>query len=131
MWISSDILLAWSLPEGSFMTIRYKRDLLVASHVGQICNFLLNITGYSGPRIRWWPELWVYTRSNWKTLNGTFWLPILLLAMLALQVAVSASSRSWQWRRAKQGLCILCSYDLTGADHTLCPECGADVARSQ
>jgi hypothetical protein len=33
----------------------------------------------------------------------------------------------WLWRRDRRGqpgLCIKCGYDLRGADHRVCPECG-------
>ncbi|MCH7547518.1 MAG: hypothetical protein IID30_14045 [Planctomycetes bacterium] len=29
--------------------------------------------------------------------------------------------------RRKHGLCVKCAYDLRGADHEACPECGAEV----
>ena len=28
--------------------------------------------------------------------------------------------------RRKRGLCLKCGYDLRGAEHEVCPECGAD-----
>ena len=29
-----------------------------------------------------------------------------------------------QYLRCKRGLCVKCAYDLRGADHEACPECG-------
>ena len=32
--------------------------------------------------------------------------------------------------RRKHGLCLQCAYILSGTDHTTCPECGTDVAKT-
>src|SRR5205085_1739279 len=34
-----------------------------------------------------------------------------------------------RWRRIKRGHCVKCNYDLTGAAHERCPECGAAIDR--
>jgi len=37
---------------------------------------------------------------------------------------------AWLWyreRRRAPGLCINCGYDLRGAEHNVCPECGVEV----
>ncbi len=31
----------------------------------------------------------------------------------------------WRDRRRAPGLCVKCGYDLRGADHKVCPECGS------
>ena len=49
------------------------------------------------------------------------WIPIWLLAILPAAVSVML------WRgdlRPKQGCCRKCGFDLRGADHKVCPECG-------
>lgn len=36
----------------------------------------------------------------------------------------------WRAReRSSSGLCKLCGYNLTGHNHVVCPECGADIER--
>jgi len=44
-------------------------------------------------------------------------------------VVLVATPTLWLWRcdrRRRPGLCIKCGYDLRGADHKVCPECGAE-----
>ncbi len=46
-------------------------------------------------------------------------------------IVLVGSPTLWLWRcdrRRQPGLCIKCGYDLRGADHEVCPECGGDVS---
>ncbi len=52
----------------------------------------------------------------------TVYIPIWFVA------ALTGLPTAWLWyrdRRRAPGLCIKCGYDLRGADHKVCPECGA------
>jgi len=47
-------------------------------------------------------------------------------------VVLVATPTLWLWRcdrRRRPGLCIKCGYDLRGADHKVCPECGSPPPR--
>lgn len=47
-------------------------------------------------------------------------------------VALAAAPTAWLWRRdrrRKPGLCEKCGYDLRGAEHAVCPECGSPLPR--
>jgi hypothetical protein len=57
------------------------------------------------------------------------------LAAAATNAAAGAAGLWWLWRgvarerqqlRARQGLCSLCGYDLTGNVSGVCPECGSE-----
>ena len=88
----------------------------------------VRFSGYTGLSTRWWPIFKVdtYPPCQWY-LFITFWLPTLLFS---LPLAISAYLRARRRRRSKQGLCIRCGYDLSGTDHTLCPECGTEVVKA-
>jgi len=48
-------------------------------------------------------------------------------------VVLIATPTLWLWRcdrRKQPGLCVKCGYDLRGADHKVCPECGAALQRA-
>jgi len=117
-WVSSDGPLAIGLWNGSFIFDRTVSDFSVSG---------LFITGFDDLETHWWPVVGITTSPEFWMLKGTFWLPTLLLA---LPLAISASPWARRRRRAKQGLCIRCGYDLSGASHTLCPECGTEVVRA-
>ncbi|MFZ2872941.1 MAG: hypothetical protein WAZ94_00490 [Phycisphaerales bacterium] len=58
--------------------------------------------------------------------NGSY-LTILHIPIWSMALLVAAPT-IWFWfrgRRRSPGLCASCGYDLRGADHDLCPECGA------
>ena len=69
----------------------------------------------------WWFDVWPNTWSGGVTYTEV-WIPIWVLIVLV------AMPTLWLWRcdrRRQPGLCIKCGYDLRGADHKVCPECGA------
>jgi predicted RNA-binding Zn-ribbon protein involved in translation (DUF1610 family) len=45
-------------------------------------------------------------------------------------VAYCSLSRGTRLRRRAAGRCESCDYDLRGAAHARCPECGASIARA-
>ena len=119
-WVSFDGLLVLDIQNGSFTIGIFEYDVRFP--------YGLTVAGYAGLHTDWWPVVWVYNKSVWWVLLGTFWLPTLLLAL-----PVAHSVRPWtrlrRRRRAKQGLCIRCGYDLSGADHETCPECGKEIRK--
>lgn len=53
-------------------------------------------------------------------INTTFYAMMLWLAFPARRQLI-------RMIRRRRGLCIKCAYNLSGTDHTSCPECGAEV----
>ena len=71
----------------------------------------------------WWFDGWRGTIWSGATRTYVF-IPIWVLVLLF------ATPTLWLWRcdrRRQPGLCIKCGYDLRGADHKVCPECGSGV----
>lgn len=54
---------------------------------------------------------------------------IFFAGLIRLGVATPRMLR--RMNRHRQGRCIECGYDLRGADHAVCPECGSDVQASR
>ncbi len=74
------------------------------------------------------PFSWWFERRRYTWGGGTF--TIVLIPIWALVVLV-ATPTVWIWyrdRRKQPSLCVKCGYDLRGADHAACPECGAAIA---
>ena len=122
-WSSSDGLYIMKNHGGGFTINRYEYDTKRYSRLTYGRRFYL--------QTRWWPVIWVYNDTGrspylWS-INGTYWLPTLLLG---LPLAISASPWARRRRRAKQGLCIRCGYHLSGTYHIFCPECGAEVVKT-
>ena len=74
----------------------------------------------SSPALRWWfSGAWDSgPPSAGFTVDIPLWVPSLLTGLTTV----------WLWRRDRRkepGLCFKCGYDLRGADHKVCPECGA------
>ena len=69
---------------------------------------------YWGPRVLPLYPIWIGFIANMLFYSGFLWL--LLPGRRALRREI----------RRKRGLCMKCAYDLQGADHKACPECGAE-----
>ncbi len=119
-WVSSDGLLVLSIWNGSGGVVLGERDLGLP--------YGLTTYGYTSLGTNWWPAVMIGKNSVSWYFGGSFWPPALLLA---LPLAISANPWSQRRRRAKQVLCIRCGYDLSGTDHTLCPECGNEIGKGK
>jgi hypothetical protein len=70
-----------------------------------------------------------WTSGVWTTREVAA--PLWFIASLCC--AATAMPARWLWRNARrdtlkrQGMCATCGYDLRGAAHERCPECGGDV----
>ncbi len=117
-WVSFDGLLVLDIQNGSYTIGIFEYDVRLP--------YGLTTSGYTDLHTDWWPVVWIYNKSVWWVFRGTFWLPTLLLAL-----PVSQSVKPWmkRRRRAKQGLCIRCGYNLSGAVHDACPECGTEAMK--
>lgn len=69
---------------------------------------------------------WGFSTVYWP-LSGmpSYQLIEIPLWFLALLTAAPAVWLSYRDRRCMPGHCRKCGYDLRGADHTVCPECGS------
>ena len=78
-----------------------------------------------GPRTWWykigldWPSTWVVPTM------GRGWLIPLWLPFCGIAIPTAILWR--RDRRPRKGHCSHCGYNLTGAEHEKCPECGAGV----
>ena len=66
--------------------------------------------------------------GSWSSLEFPIWFPLALLSILPLlwgcRMMVS------RLRQPREGLCVTCSYDLTGNTSRVCPECGIAIAKT-
>ena len=73
----------------------------------------------------WWFD-------GWRVTAGGVTYTRVLIPIWVLVVLV-ATPTLWLWRcdrRRQPSLCVKCGYDLRGADHEVCPECGAALQRA-
>ncbi len=65
------------------------------------------------------PRVWLGLRPIWPgfAINTIFYGAILWLPFAPFQLR--------RYMRVKRGHCIKCGYDLRGAEHEVCPECGS------
>ncbi|MCC6908081.1 MAG: hypothetical protein IT430_09090 [Phycisphaerales bacterium] len=71
---------------------------------------------------------WFYVeRGPWAA--GTYAKVYIPLWALVVLFAAPTLRLWWRDRRKPPGLCVKCGYDLRGADHAVCPECGAAAPR--
>jgi hypothetical protein len=67
------------------------------------------------------PRYYAYVRSP------TWFVPVACTALTMLPIVVLSRARRRRRVRRQQNLCSACAYDLRGADHERCPECGEPV----
>jgi hypothetical protein len=67
---------------------------------------------------------------HFKSITFPHALVIVFLALYPLRFARNLHRTRLRRKRGAAGLCIRCGYDLQGAAHDRCPECGADVPRN-
>ncbi len=82
-------------------------------------------SGWMTPDRHSWPlEWWFHGERDTLLGGGYFVIPIWALVVLF------ATPTSWLWdqdRRRQPDLCANCGYDLRGAAHEMCPECGGEA----
>ncbi|MCC6908080.1 MAG: hypothetical protein IT430_09085 [Phycisphaerales bacterium] len=74
---------------------------------------------------------WWFARQTFSTPGGS--ITTSTSVPLWSLVCLSALPTTWIWyrdRRRAPGLCAKCGYDLRGADHAVCPECGAAAPKA-
>ena len=118
LWVVSYWNIQWASRDGRKVVLLWDGAFIIAGQNYDIGRYGLFTHGYEDLNTIWWPPLVVYTAPNDWSFRCSLWLPTLLLG---LPLAISASPWARRRRRAKQGLCIRCAYDLSGTDHTLCP----------
>ncbi len=64
-------------------------------------------------------SLWVLNLPLWTVFVGSTAYPTIALIRGPLR----------RWRRRRKGLCLKCSYNLTGNESGVCPECGTKIAQ--
>ena len=77
-----------------------------------------------------------FTNDRWDdgvSFDRSASIPTWLLLTTAVAVTALPARALWRARKRatsdRRGLCRACGYDLRGADHERCPECGASVPR--
>jgi hypothetical protein len=82
-----------------------------------------------------WQRLgfWLYyemSERTYRLIDATVppWFVALVFATFTAGPGWSLRRHARRHRRAASGLCVACGYDLRGAAHERCPECGAVVA---
>jgi hypothetical protein len=75
------------------------------------------------PGIHWFKETSREHTTN--NLQLPLWHSSVLLALYPTIAFIRSSIR--RWRRRGHGLCVKCSYDLTGNESGVCPECGTRI----
>ena len=78
----------------------------------------IDATEHWGPRVLPWYPIWIGLLVNTLFYATIVWL--LSLGPFALRIMI----------HRKRGFCINCAYDLKGAAHAACPECGATVGKA-
>ena len=79
---------------------------------------------------------WILPKKGRKEIYlpvAPIWKGILLNTLfyaLLFRLFIAAPGRIRRRIRNKRGLCVKCAYDLRGAEHEACPECGQDCLSS-
>lgn len=86
----------------------------------------------SGKSVASWEALgirWnVYSRADRRSYSLA--IPLAYVTLASAIMPISALFRSCrQRRRARNGQCLRCGYDLRGSESGVCPECGTALAR--
>jgi hypothetical protein len=93
---------------------------------------------YTGTQYCWYQHLWPVTtlpsfsdprwqKEPYRMLRISYAVPAILIGVPAIPLA-RRTRRRWRiYRRAANGLCIQCAYNLTGNTSGVCPECGTRI----
>jgi hypothetical protein len=77
----------------------------------------------------WWERLGFVRASGFgvEAFRVPSWFIVLFAAAPMAPAAIWFRQHRQSWVRRRRGLCVDCGYDLRGAAHERCPECGAGV----
>jgi len=122
LWIGSARFMVWSKLRDDFaLSVQSGCLVVLVDGSGQFLGETgFEFTGHDRTFEWWFWSEWI----QWNPLMAVVFIPIWFIALLV------ALPTAWLWcrdRRRATGLCIKCGYDLRGADHAACPECGAAV----
>ncbi len=79
------------------------------------------------PNVRRWlgGRFMIAWSGNYLALGFPAWVPCAIFGAYPLFTLGMIPLR--RWRRRRRGLCLKCSYDLTGNESGVCPECGKPI----
>lgn len=125
MWIGGDLLphITLILTEGR-LSVVWEEPWSLPPEYGT--GFWTWGDQYPEGRLKWWVDTHMIADGTGRQLTGAE-IPIWFFSLMT---GLASTWLFWRDRRKQPGLCINCGYDLRGADHAVCPECGAAAPRA-